>query len=1364
MPPAGPGGCSLCNVVVWLILACLADQVFPCTAAKGLASSGKSHAEWALHDVLSSWAPEDGIRPRNLTQIQGKLAVSFNALPSLESGRLGTRAARHLLQEYFITEFGWIITGLEPHMMKRINVIGLHEVPILRAEMPKVADIIHSANLSLHGFSLELLTCYAALIEMLVLRQMNYVLRASYILNGFNMTGTVSKKQVRVLMLACLGLMRTLPATLLDIPEGVPLHQEQQSYFTRMMQTIKNQKHQWNILVNFSKQVSAQSIKEGVVSNKKQYSYDEVKSLYVRLVESFGYMEDISCRDMKRDLRALDPYQTGRVALKDFYSGPADSSYTFGESSKWLNRYGILDTTNRQMPGVMIAGYIEAVCNCVMHHSYVQVCCIPECPVITRQIEAILKAPTASPQELLQIVMNNVTTGNGTLPRKVPPKLVKLLMTIVDAEGRIHIHGRLFAQWLHYLEPYMCAYPVPSKSATILKFQSSGSMSKEDEENVYKKRDYDVHAVYRHMELPAITLWETDEVLPLQEDDIHISRQLTTGESISEQMSAHWGYVVGLVVLLLGMQRWASAFYVMHRKRLEADLLKETDREAESKKGKLAKIRKGDVKRQAAPDAAQDTDAPQEASTLWKPFFTPKPPRPSPKASPAPSPKVPRKASPKPPKAVPSLQSTPQPLSKLPTLAERDADATDTLQEPFSTTLGTEMVSAKRDADATNSLAHANLEDKWTDDTKNRQEIQAAGPAAVKPTSSSLRPPKACPAASPKVPFKASPKPPKAAPSPQPTETMSQCDVDVTDTLQESPFSATLGIVEVSAKKEDGGKNASVDSRQQVKRTDEAEKQREPPQVAEQAVVKPVSSLHPPRPSPKASPAESLKVPQTASPKPPKAECDATAIDTTLQQPISSATGTSAKEKDDDAKLEVRIDRAEKQRQESQGAQNIAVKPASSQKPPQPSPEPSPAPCPKVPHKASLKPHKCDDADAAATVQEPFSATLGTAGAISSKKEDNGKHTSDADAEAANSNGAKAQRVAEPKKVEKTTKKTEGTKKANETMNAEGTAMADEVSTSRECVEHTEEAHRARKHEETKHELDTKTLADAKQTKPTKVAKEAIQVEGGSQKAGGVLKSAGEVGGKAEEELQRASEGRKHAAEEGLMRAGEAKTSTEKSAKAGKTKTIEEARKQTETTQKSDEAITVQGSSEEAMQIEAARKQAAEELRKAEQARELAEAELRKAIDIRKRMEEELRKTAEVRKQEQAKSHMRSKAKRTSQAVELGHTADHRYMQNHERSPRKAEPEASSASQWLNQDLQESSAKWLKGCPDESAEPWLDSANQVHDPPHPPAPSSSPLQAWARMPPGFADTPLAPPPGLVAPPGLEMFGPGSRFQ
>lgn len=998
--------CSLDSVYVWLVLACFADQVSLCIAAKGLASHGEAQAEWALRDALSSWPQQEGLAPRNLTQIQGKLEVSFNALPSLAEGRVGTRAARHLLQEYFITEFGWIIAGLEPHMMKRKVVKGLHEVPVLRREMPKVSEIMQAANLSLHGVGLELLTVYAALVEMLVVHQLVYVLRAAYAYNDLSMTQSVDKKQVREIMLSCLAMMRTLPAILLDHPAGAPLRQDQMDYYARMMTSIKGHDQQWNRLVSFTKQVWTHAIKAGVVLKNQSYSYADVKKLYVRLVEQFGHMEDISCHEMKRDLRALDPYQTGRVALKHFYSSSAGSPYSFGESSKWLNRYGILDTTNRQMPSVMVSGYIEGVCNCVMSHTYVQVCCIPECPMIQRQIEAILQAPTASPEELLQIVTHNVTTGNETLPRTVPPKLIKLLSTIVNANGQINIHGRLFAQWLHYLEPYKCAYPVPIKSATIFKFKGDSSMARKDEAKKWVESDYDVHAVYHHMELPAITLWGTDEVLPLQEGD----RRLASNESLDEQMPGSWKFYVALAVLLFGMQRWASVFYSMHRKRLEAELLRESDRGLESKKGKGAKVRKGETRCQSASDAAQDTDASQDAPTVVKEGFSSKPQKPSPKASTAASPKVPHKGSPKPPKAVPSLQSTPQPANKLPTLAECDADATDTLQEPFSATLGTVTVCSKKD-DGENISGDANLEEvkrtagakkegqdmqgpekdvlKPASSLKPPQPSSKASPAAspklphkVSPTPQKAAPsmqsspqplnkfptkpprpsPKASPAASPKIPpYKPSPTPPKATPSmqstPQPANklpTLTECDADATGTLQE-PFSATLETAAASAKKGDDVKKISANAKtEEVKLTDEAEKGKQQIQVArEDRTDKKMTSE-----GAKAKAEQLTKAGHTKSIE----ESRSTEVEngriTEKKQTEETRKKTEEAKKTHGTKIAEGAKRVEPPKKTMSDAPREGFSATKSPKVVKPPPKASPAPSPNAPQKASPKPPK----------------------------------------------------------------------------------------------------------------------------------------------------------------------------------------------------------------------------------------------------------------------------------------------------------------------------------------------------------------------------------------------------------------------
>merc|ERR1719231_965661 len=75
------------------------------------------------------------------------------------------------------------------------------------------------------------------------------------------------------------------------------------------------------------------------------------------------------------------------------------------------------------------------------------------------QIEDSVQAPMASPDDILKPLIN-MTTFDDDEPPKLSGSLRAQLQRIAETHGgKLPLHGRLFAQWLHYVFPRECPFP-----------------------------------------------------------------------------------------------------------------------------------------------------------------------------------------------------------------------------------------------------------------------------------------------------------------------------------------------------------------------------------------------------------------------------------------------------------------------------------------------------------------------------------------------------------------------------------------------------------------------------------------------------------------------------------------------------------------------------------------------------------------------------------------------------------------------------------------------------------------------------------------------------------------------------------------
>merc|ERR1719437_155448 len=82
-----------------------------------------------------------------------------------------------------------------------------------------------------------------------------------------------------------------------------------------------------------------------------------------------------------------------------------------------------------------------------------------ECDVLMGELESIFQAPAASAEDLL-VVVGNLSSSTVDAPKILPRALQERLGSIAAKHGgQVPLHGRLFAQWLHFAFPYECPFP-----------------------------------------------------------------------------------------------------------------------------------------------------------------------------------------------------------------------------------------------------------------------------------------------------------------------------------------------------------------------------------------------------------------------------------------------------------------------------------------------------------------------------------------------------------------------------------------------------------------------------------------------------------------------------------------------------------------------------------------------------------------------------------------------------------------------------------------------------------------------------------------------------------------------------------------
>lgn len=173
----------------------------------------------------------------------------------------------------------------------------------------------------------------------------------------------------------------------------------------------------------------------------------------------FGKFQNLECQSLKSQLMDMEYRGTGRVRLSEFYGGADDGSWTFTESVDYLRALGALDESDPKQMSVIIPNFLVSQTNCITPSSMYSVCCLNECEGLMSALERGSGGPEGEPAQIFELV-STIASATVDAPRVLPDVQRKRLEEVASLHGgKVPLHGRLFAQWMHHAYPRECPYP-----------------------------------------------------------------------------------------------------------------------------------------------------------------------------------------------------------------------------------------------------------------------------------------------------------------------------------------------------------------------------------------------------------------------------------------------------------------------------------------------------------------------------------------------------------------------------------------------------------------------------------------------------------------------------------------------------------------------------------------------------------------------------------------------------------------------------------------------------------------------------------------------------------------------------------------
>jgi hypothetical protein len=395
-----------------------------------------------------------------LSRIEDALRSTYAALPKNEHGKLNSASARYALHRLFVERHGWFVRGIESGG-ETWN--SSSPAMVLQGRVPERVQDLFEQRLGGHGFDLHEMAVLAATLEHLVHKESVERLRTTYKALEMPLNSAVNQEAVTEVIDAYMAVYII----------GVNVTELNSAQTRQVVSQASNIYPTWPDTQTFLREV-----KQSVAPESGALEFDRVAAVIEEVGERYGRWQAAECRTLKGQLTEMEDQGTGRVRLSRFYSSALnEGNWQFSESVDYLRELGALDETQPNNLRLIIPNYINSPSNCIAPSQYHAVCCIDECEELIGHLEQTLAAPSATPSEVALMIS---ALPSATVPanRTLDAALLQRLEEVgLHHRGRVPLHGRLFAQWMHYAYPRECPYPHVSGTTNpqrLEQFEASG--------------------------------------------------------------------------------------------------------------------------------------------------------------------------------------------------------------------------------------------------------------------------------------------------------------------------------------------------------------------------------------------------------------------------------------------------------------------------------------------------------------------------------------------------------------------------------------------------------------------------------------------------------------------------------------------------------------------------------------------------------------------------------------------------------------------------------------------------------------------------------------------------------------------------
>jgi len=396
-----------------------------------------------LDEVAEDTETRDDLESR-LGPIEKAMNKSVVAMQKNVYGKLGHSAVRYMLHRYFVKRHGWFVKGVDTNGG---SWNSSSPVEVLRDQVPERLMGLLERRLGGQGFDLREIAILAALVEKTIQSEAAQRLEAAYLHHRFPID------DVRI---AAFQVDTVLDSYFQMWILGMDITVTKWRVIDEVKKNINEYYPNWKATERFLRE--ARSIARPGLST---FSFSDAIAVLKQAGDTYGHEQDKECLELKTHLVELEERKgSGCVRLSDFYgSNVGKGKWQFSEKPEYLRNLGALDETDPKNPRVLVPNYLGGMSNCLASSHYYSVCCLNECETLMDHVEVEISAPDATPARIIEVV-GALPSASVPANRALPSTLIHRLSDIAQQHGgRVPLHGRLFAQWMHNAYPRECAYP-----------------------------------------------------------------------------------------------------------------------------------------------------------------------------------------------------------------------------------------------------------------------------------------------------------------------------------------------------------------------------------------------------------------------------------------------------------------------------------------------------------------------------------------------------------------------------------------------------------------------------------------------------------------------------------------------------------------------------------------------------------------------------------------------------------------------------------------------------------------------------------------------------------------------------------------